>query len=147
MNLQGAVDLGAVAAAREAQAKAAQVAAERAANPIANALIIDVTTAVFEQEVLKRSMTVPVVVDLWATWCEPCKQLSPILEKLALEYDGRWILAKVDVDAEQQIAIHPRCICRDRWASGSDVPGRDARITSAPSSRGRTSRSRKSWNL
>jgi putative thioredoxin len=49
-------------------------------------------------------MTVPVVVDLWATWCEPCKQLSPILEKLALEYDGRWILAKVDVDAEQQIA-------------------------------------------
>ena len=104
MNLQGAVDLGAVAAAREAQAKAAQVAAERAANPIANALIIDVTTAVFEQEVLARSMTVPVVVDLWATWCEPCKQLSPILEKLALEYDGRWILAKVDVDAEQQIA-------------------------------------------
>ena len=81
MNLQGAVDLGAVAAAREAQAKAAQVAAERAANPIANALIIDVTTAVFEQEVLARSMTVPVV-----------------------EYDGRWILAKVDVDAEQQIA-------------------------------------------
>ena len=104
MNLQGAVDLGAVAAAREAQAKAAQVAAERAANPIANVLIIDVTTAVFEQEVLARSMTVPVVVDLWATWCEPCKQLSPILEKLALEYDGRWILAKVDVDAEQQIA-------------------------------------------
>jgi putative thioredoxin len=49
-------------------------------------------------------MTVPVVVDLWATWCEPCKQLSPILEKLAIEYDGRWVLAKVDVDAEQQIA-------------------------------------------
>jgi len=104
MNLQGAVDLGAVAAAREAQAKAAQVAAERAANPIANALIIDVTTTDFEQEVIAKSMTVPVVVDLWATWCEPCKQLSPILEKLALEYDGRWILAKVDVDAEQQIA-------------------------------------------
>jgi putative thioredoxin len=43
-------------------------------------------------------------VDLWATWCEPCKQLSPILEKLALEYDGRWILAKIDVDAEPQVA-------------------------------------------
>jgi putative thioredoxin len=63
-----------------------------------------VTTSSFEADVITQSMTVPVVVDLWATWCEPCKQLSPILEKLALEYDGRWILAKVDVDAEQQIA-------------------------------------------
>ena len=104
MNLQGAIDLGAVAAAREAQAKAAQVAAERANNPIAASLIIDVTTATFEQDVIAQSMTVPVVVDLWATWCEPCKQLSPILEKLALEYDGRWILAKIDVDAEPQVA-------------------------------------------
>ena len=104
MNLQGAIDLGAVAAAREAQAKAAQAAAQRAADPVASNLIIDVTTTSFEVDVIARSMTVPVVVDLWATWCEPCKQLSPILEKLALEYDGRWILAKVDVDAEQQIA-------------------------------------------
>jgi putative thioredoxin len=104
MNLQGAIDLGAVAAAREAQAKAAQAAAQRAADPSASNLIIDVTTISFEADVITQSMTVPVVVDLWATWCEPCKQLSPILEKLALEYDGRWILAKVDVDAEQQIA-------------------------------------------
>ena len=104
MNLQGAIDLGAVAAAREAQAKAAQAAAQRAADPVASNLIIDVTTTSFEADVIASSMTVPVVVDLWATWCEPCKQLSPILEKLALEYDGRWILAKVDVDAEQQIA-------------------------------------------
>jgi len=104
MNLQGAIDLGAVAAAREAQAKVAQAAAQRAADPVASNLIIDVTTTSFEADVIARSMTVPVVVDLWATWCEPCKQLSPILEKLALEYDGRWILAKVDVDAEQQIA-------------------------------------------
>lgn len=104
MNLQGAIDLGAVAAAREAQAKAAQAAAQRAADPAASNLIIDVTTASFEADVINQSMTVPVVVDLWATWCGPCKQLSPILEKLALEYDGRWILAKVDVDAEQQIA-------------------------------------------
>lgn len=104
MNLQGAIDLGAVAAARDAQAKAAQAAAQRAADPVASNLIIDVTTPSFEADVIARSMTVPVVVDLWATWCEPCKQLSPILEKLALEYDGRWILAKVDVDAEQQIA-------------------------------------------
>lgn len=104
MNLQGAIDLGAVAAAREAQAKAAQAAAQRATDPVASHLIIDVTTASFEADVIAQSMTVPVVVDLWATWCGPCKQLSPILEKLALEYDGRWILAKVDVDAEQQIA-------------------------------------------
>ena len=104
MNLQGAIDLGAVAAAREAQAKAAQAAAQRAADPVASNLIIDVTTSSFEADVITKSMTVPVVVDLWATWCEPCKQLSPVLEKLALEYDGRWILAKVDVDAEQQIA-------------------------------------------
>jgi putative thioredoxin len=104
MNLQGAIDLGAVAAAREAQAKAAQAAAQRAADPVASNLIIDVTTTSFEADVITQSMTVPVVVDLWATWCEPCKQLSPILEKLAIEYDGRWVLAKVDVDAEQQIA-------------------------------------------
>jgi len=104
MNLQGAVDLGAVAAAREAKAKAIKAAADRAANPDAEMLVIDVTTASFEQDVIAKSMTVPVVVDLWATWCGPCKQLSPILEKLALEYDGRWILAKVDVDAEPQIS-------------------------------------------
>jgi putative thioredoxin len=104
MNLQGAIDLGAVAAAREAQAKAAQAAAQRAADPVASNLIIDVTTTSFEADVITQSMTVPVVVDLWATWCEPCKQLSPILEKLVIEYDGRWVLAKVDVDAEQQIA-------------------------------------------
>lgn len=104
MNLQGAVDLGAVAAAREAQAKAMKAAADRAANPAAEMLVIDVTTSTFEQEVIAKSMSVPVIVDLWATWCEPCKQLSPILEKLALEYDGRWILAKVDVDAEPQIS-------------------------------------------
>jgi putative thioredoxin len=104
MNLQGAIDLGAVAAAREAQAKAAQAAAQRAADPVASNLIIDVTTTSFEADVITQSMSVPVVVDLWATWCEPCKQLSPTLEKLAIEYDGRWVLAKVDVDAEQQIA-------------------------------------------
>lgn len=58
----------------------------------------------FEQQVIVASQTVPVIIDLWATWCGPCKQLSPILEALAVEYGGRFILAKVDVDAEQQIA-------------------------------------------
>ncbi|MEV1132447.1 tetratricopeptide repeat protein [Rhodococcus coprophilus] len=68
------------------------------------ASIIDVTEATFEAEVLERSMQVPVIVDLWATWCEPCKQLTPTLEKLAAEAGGEWVLAKVDVDANPRIA-------------------------------------------
>ena len=104
MNLQGAIDLGAVAAAREAEAKAAQVQATKESNPISEKLIIDVTTADFEQLVIKQSANVPVVIDLWATWCGPCKQLSPVLEQLALEYNGKFVLAKIDVDAEPQIS-------------------------------------------
>ena len=103
-NLQGAVDLGALAAAREAQSKAAQVEATKQANPIAAQVIIDVTTPEFENLVIKQSSTVPVVIDLWATWCGPCKQLSPVLEQLALEYNGKFVLAKIDVDAEPQIS-------------------------------------------
>ncbi len=98
--VRGAVDLSALAAAREAQAQAAA----RQADPNASKVIVDVTEATFESQVIGTSQTVPVVVDLWATWCGPCKQLSPVLEKLAVEYGGRWVLAKVDVDAEQQIA-------------------------------------------
>jgi putative thioredoxin len=73
------------------------------APPTPGAIIIDVTEATFEAEVINRSMQVPVVLDFWATWCEPCKALSPILEKLATEYAGRWVLAKIDVDAEQRL--------------------------------------------
>ena len=66
--------------------------------------VFDATTETFETEVLRKSLEVPVLVDFWATWCGPCKTLGPILEKLAGEYNGAFLLAKVDVDKEQQIA-------------------------------------------
>lgn len=66
--------------------------------------VFDAKTETFEAEVLQKSLQTPVLVDFWATWCGPCKTLSPILEKLAAEYHGAFVLAKVDVDQEQQIA-------------------------------------------
>lgn len=66
-------------------------------------LMFDGTDTNFSQ-FLELSSSVPVIVDLWATWCEPCKQLSPILEKLVAEYAGRLVLVKVDVDANPQLS-------------------------------------------
>ncbi len=65
---------------------------------------IDVTDATFEQDVLERSLQVPVVVDVWAEWCGPCKTLGPIIEKVIDETGGKVVLAKVDADTNPQIS-------------------------------------------
>ncbi|WP_248243003.1 tetratricopeptide repeat protein [Microbacterium kunmingense] len=105
--LRGAVDLSSL---RNRPAAPATGAASPPAEGVSAApsgrvasLVMDVTDATFGQ-VLELSRTVPVVVDLWAEWCGPCKQLSPALERVVRELDGRIVLAKVDVDANPQLA-------------------------------------------
>jgi putative thioredoxin len=99
-SLHGAVDLGARQAAAQRRQRAAEHAqADGDQSGALSGVIIDVTDETFNTDVVARSQTVPVILDLWAEWCEPCKQLSPILEKLATEWNGAWVLAKVDIDA------------------------------------------------
>ncbi len=94
--LRGAVDLSTL--------RNRPAAAPADAAPVsASALVMDVTDETFAQ-VLELSRTVPVVIDLWAEWCGPCKQLSPILERVVTELAGRLVLAKVDVDANPQLS-------------------------------------------
>jgi putative thioredoxin len=105
MSMSGVVDLAAVKAAGEAKQKAEQDRARAAEGgaPGPSGLVIDVGEAEFEAEVLQRSAEVPIVIDFWAEWCEPCKQLSPVLERLIHQYAGRLMLAKIDVDQNQML--------------------------------------------
>src|ERR1700761_2803708 len=65
---------------------------------------MDVTETTFQSAVLDRSHTLPVVVDFWAAWCGPCKQLTPVLERAVAARAGKVELAKVDTDANQRLA-------------------------------------------
>ncbi|MFW0787322.1 tetratricopeptide repeat protein [Gordonia sp. CPCC 206044] len=106
--MSGAVDLSGLKERADAQRQQAQRPAAPAGDTAGGAPsgtgVVDVTEESFETEVLARSTRQLVVVDLWAEWCEPCKQLSPVLESLAGRSSGRWMLAKVDVDANPRIA-------------------------------------------
>ncbi|MGH3789128.1 MAG: tetratricopeptide repeat protein [Pseudonocardiaceae bacterium] len=100
--LSSAVDLSALKSRAAAAGRRDGPAGSETGGP--DTPVLDVTEQSFQTDVVDRSMQVLVIVDLWATWCGPCKQLSPVLERLAEAAGGAWVLAKVDVDANPRIA-------------------------------------------
>jgi thioredoxin len=102
-SLHGAVDLGARQAAAQRRAQASRPSGADGESGAQPGHVIEVTDETFNTDVVDQSRNVPVIMDLWAEWCGPCKQLGPILEKLAAEADGAWVLAKVDIDASPQL--------------------------------------------
>lgn len=84
--------------------------------------IFDATADNFQQKVMEASATTPILVDVWAEWCAPCKQLMPILQKLAEEYQGNFQLAKVNADEQQELTAS-RCAQPAHGDSGEKRPG------------------------
>jgi putative thioredoxin len=96
----GAMPVGSALGVTPEHAGAVPATAGHGGNP----WVVEVNEENFGAEVMTASMTVPVVIDFWAGWCQPCKQLAPIMEKLALEYEGRFLLATIDTDANPRLA-------------------------------------------
>jgi Thioredoxin domain-containing protein len=101
-NPYGAVDLSSLAP-RSGPAPDAPSQDGTGSATATTGLVVDVTEADFQTMVIDTSMTVPVVIDFWADWCGPCKQLSPVLERLAHSAGGTWVLAKIDLDANPRL--------------------------------------------